>query len=473
MPDSDKSCRSKSDSTGLTVGFISLGCAKNLVDSEYMASTLLAEGLKLAPSPEDADVVLVNTCAFIDSAKEESIDAILEACALKEDGRCRSVVVAGCLPQRYGAGLCAELPEVDAFIGLDELDKIGTVIKQVISGESGIVRISPRSTALFEPPSDRILFSGGPCAYLKIAEGCSHGCAFCAIPAIRGPYRSRPVNGIVREAENLLENGVRELNLISQNSTLYGDDLDDGSDIAVLLRALASIGGEFWIRLLYGHPCHVSDELLSAIGELGQMCRYLDVPVQHSHPSVLKAMLREDDRYGGVAAMPARVRRGVPDIALRTTCLVGYPGETEAHFQHLLGYVIASEFDHLGVFTFSQQENTRAASLPNRPATETALERRERLMLAQQEIIARKGVKLLGKHDRILLERPASDGSGIWCGRSRRQAPDVDGQVAVAGVQEQLAPGGLVNVQYTSVSGYDMDAEATGADRAGHLPVSG
>lgn len=443
-----------------TVGFINLGCAKNLVDSEYMASRLLGEGLRLAATPEDADVMLVNTCAFIDSAKEESIDAILEACTLKEEGSCRNVVVTGCLPQRYGTKLCAELPEVDAFIGLDELDSIGTVIRKVLSGESGITRIPARATALFEPPSDRILFSGGPCAYLKIAEGCSHSCAFCTIPSIRGRYRSRPISGIVREAENLLGNGVRELDLVSQDSTLYGSDLDDGSDIAALLRALASIGGEFWVRLLYGHPCHVSDKLLAALGELPQVCRYLDLPIQHSHQFILKAMGREDDRYGGVGAMPTRVRAALPDVALRTTCLVGYPGETAAHFRHLLDYVVESEFDHLGVFTFSPQENTRAADLPDRPAVGTAVERREELMLAQQEIIARKGLKLLGKRDRILLERPASDGSDRWLGRSRRQAPDVDGQVVVAGLKEQAAPGDLVDVHYTVALGYDMEGEA-------------
>ncbi|MEI6514523.1 MAG: radical SAM protein, partial [bacterium] len=247
--------------TSITVGFISLGCAKNLVDSEHMASVLRAEGIALARSPEEADVILVNTCGFIGDAKAESVDAILRACDLKKAGGCRAVIVAGCLIQRYKAELQRAIPEVDAFIGLDQLPEIGRVVRRLAAGEHGILEVSAVSRKVFSPLPTRLILTGGPFAYLKIAEGCNHQCAFCAIPGIRGRYRSRGIPDIVREAETLLGQGIRELNLISQDTTRYGHDLKDGTNLPELLRQLGRIGGKFWIRLLYGHPAHLSDEL--------------------------------------------------------------------------------------------------------------------------------------------------------------------------------------------------------------------
>lgn len=441
-----------------SVGFISLGCAKNLVDSEHMATVLKAAQVRLAPSPEAADIILVNTCGFVGDAKEESIDAILRACALKVTGPCRAVIVAGCLIQRYRQQLQQALPEVDAFIGLDQLDEIASVVRRLEQGESGILRVSRVSRKVFNPLPSRIILTGGPFAYIKIAEGCNHQCAFCAIPGIRGRYRSRTIPSIVKEAETLLGRGIRELNLISQDTTRYGHDLKGGVDLPRLLRALGKLGGRFWIRLLYGHPAYVSDQLLDTMGEIPQVCRYLDVPVQHSHPEVLRAM----KRAGGAAAVrdfPERARRRLPGVTLRTTCLVGFPGETAAHFNDLLAFVRETRFDHLGVFVFSPEENTVASGLPHPVAAGTAHRRRAGLMEAQQDITFRKAAALKGGDDTALLLRAGRRGE--WVARSAGQAPDVDGQIRVKGLAAGAQAGGFVPVRYTGVAGYDLRATAS------------
>jgi ribosomal protein S12 methylthiotransferase len=437
--------------SAFSVGFVSLGCAKNLVDSEHMAAVLRAARVRLAPSPEDADIVLVNTCGFIGDAKQESIDAILKACALKQTGACRAVIVAGCLIQRYRRELQRAMPEVDAFIGLDELEEITGVVRRLERGESDILRVSRVSRKVFSPLPSRIVLTGGPFAYLKIAEGCNHQCAFCAIPGIRGRYRSRAIADIVREAETLLERGVGELNLISQDTTRYGHDLGN-ADLPKLLRALGRLGGRFWIRLLYGHPAHLSDELLEAMGEVPQVCRYLDVPIQHSHPDILRAMRRAGSAEA-VHAFPERARRRLPGVTLRTTCLVGFPGETAAHFKDLLAFVRETQFDRLGVFVFSPEEHTAAYGFPDRVPPAVAHRRRARLMAAQQEIVLRRAAALKGTRDTVLLVRREHDGT--WVARSARQAPDVDGVTRVAGARAGL----FAQVRYTGVEGYDLRAE--------------
>jgi len=441
----------------LSVGFISLGCAKNLVDSQVMAGCLLSAGITLAHSPEEADVIVVNTCSFIEDAREESIDAVLNACELKKTAHCRAVIVAGCLPQRYDAELAKSLPEVDAFIGLDELEEIADIVERVGRGESGVRRVSDRARALFEPSMPALVFTGGPFAYLKIAEGCNHGCTFCAIPGIRGDYRSRAIPAIVREAGELLENGLKELCLISQDITAYGRDLDDGTDLPGLLRALGEIGGEYWVRLLYGHPSGVRDDLLAAMSEVPGVCRYLDIPIQHSHPDILRAMGR-----GGTAThvheLAGRVRAALPDAALRTTCLVGFPGETEEHFLHLLDFIRENRFDHLGTFVYSPEEDTPAVAMPDRPDRDLAEERRERLMLAQKEIVTGKCGELIGREADILLERQHPDHDNVFIGRSERQAPEVDSVTFVEGVPADVGPGLFVSARYTEQIEYDMKA---------------
>ena len=440
-----------------SVGFISLGCAKNLVDSEHMATVLRTAHIRLAPSPEEADIILVNTCGFIGDAKQESIDAILRACALKQQGACRAVVVAGCLIQRYREQLRKAIPEVDAFIGLDQLDELDAIVRRLERGESGILRVSTVSRKIFNPLPSRIVLTGGPFAYVKIAEGCNHQCAFCAIPGIRGRYRSRSMRDIVHEAESLLASGIKELNLISQDTTRYGCDLD-GASLPKLLRALGRIGGRFWIRLLYGHPAHLSDELLETMGEIPQVCRYLDIPIQHAHPDMLRAMNRAG-RARAVRAFPERARRLLPGVTLRTTCLVGFPGETAAHMDELTGFLREAQFDHLGVFAFSREENTVAYDLPGQVSDAVARRHRARLMRVQQDIVFRKTEAMVGTKATALLLHPARGGG--WTARSASQAPDVDGVTLVRSIGKEVKAGRFVQICYAGAVGYDLHAVAT------------
>lgn len=443
----------------VTVGFISLGCAKNLVDSEHMASVLRAEGIGLAPSPEEADVILVNTCGFIGDAKEESIDAILGACARKQSGGCRAVVVAGCLIQRYRGELQRAIPEVDAFIGLDQLPAIGWIVKRLARGESGIMDVSAVSRKVFSPLPTRLVLTGGPFAYLKIAEGCNHRCAFCAIPAIRGRYRSRTPDDVVREAEALLGRGIRELNLISQDTTRYGHDLGGKASLPALLKRLGKLGGSFWIRLLYGHPAYLTDELLEVMGATPQVCRYLDIPIQHANEEVLRAMKRP----GGARAVreyPLRARARLPGVVLRTTCLTGFPGETAAQFNELVRYVKETGFDHLGVFAFSPEESTAAATMAGQVPSATGQRRRNKLMAVQQEIAFNRARSHRGESDEALLLKPLS--RGRWQARVRGQAHEVDGVTWVAGCGGGTKAGDLVPVRLTGASGYDLKAERIG-----------
>jgi len=457
----------------LSIGFVSLGCAKNLVDSQVMAGTLLAENLRLAPSPEEADIILINTCAFIEDARAEAAEAILRACQHKAAGGCRAVIVAGCLPQRYRDRIATTFPDVDAFVGVDELDRIGVIARQVAAGQRGIVAIGTGAPQrLFRPPQPALRFSGGPFAYLKVAEGCNHACAFCAIPGIRGRYRSRRVDELLAEARTLLDSGARELNLISQDTTSYGQDLRADkiaapSDLPALLRALDSLAGEFWIRVLYGYPARVTDELLDVMASSRHVCAYLDLPIQHSHPEMLRAMRRADS-IRAVAELPRRLRRSVPGITLRTTCLVGFPGETDAHFQHLLDYVEAAQFDHLGVFAFSPEEGTAAFGKADVPPAEIAAERRDRLLQLQRRVVDTRRRTLQGTlMQALLLAGPEKMTGGsrpqaaAWLARLPRQAPDVDGVTHVRGVLPGMRAGQFLPVRLVGGKGYDLAAEVT------------
>ena len=442
----------------ITVGFISLGCAKNLVDSEIIAAALMADGFRMAPAPDRADVVVVNTCAFIRDAKEESVDAVLEACSWKRKprGPCRAVLVAGCLPQRYRREIRALLPEVDAFMGLDELRRCGEIIRRVLRGERSVALISPRAQAVLEPPGNRLLFTGRPYAYVKIAEGCNHACAFCAIPQIRGRYRSRPISRIVAEAEELLGHGIRELNLIAQDITSYGCDLGARASLPALLRALGRVGGRFWIRLLYGYPACVTDALLDAISAVGQVCRYLDLPIQHSDTAVLRAMGRPDTE-NSLRRTFGRIRAALPGVTLRTTCLVGFPGETERQFQNLLAFLDEIRFDHVAVFTYSKEENTAAARLHCCVPPAEAKRRKQRLMLLQKRIVGEAALAQIGRIGELLVERYDRK-RRAWVARSRGQAPEVDGGVFLSAPESGLAPGALIRGRYVAAAGYDLRA---------------
>ena len=440
----------------LSVGFISLGCAKNLVDSQTMAGNLVAANITLAPTPEEADVVIVNTCSFIEDAREESMEMILSACQLKENGCCRAVLVAGCLPQRYRDRIQEALPDVDAFIGLDQLDRVPEIVRALDAGENNIVEISERAEKLFDPVVP-VVFSGGAHAYLKIAEGCNHKCAFCAIPGIRGQHRSRTLKQIMTEAVSLLDKGFRELDIISQDVMSYGRDLRDASSLAGLLRELGTLGGDFWVRLLYGYPSLITDELLEVMATHAQICHYIDVPIQHSHPDVLHAM-RRGSTAPHVAQMVTRLRTAMPDVTVRTTCLVGFPGETEAHFQHLLQFCKDTRFDHLGAFVFSPEEGTRAYDMDAMPPLDVAEDRYARLMEQQKQIADANNQARIGQRVRILLETEDDADGNIWSGRGPHQAPEVDGNTFVENIPPELGLGDFVDAVFTGTHDYDMRA---------------
>ncbi len=453
------------------MGFISLGCAKNLVDTEHIAACLRADGVDLAPSPETADAIVINTCGFIAPARRESLETIRRACARRRAGLCRWVLVGGCLAQREGRALARELPEVSAFFGLDQLDQVGGLIRRLAAGEARIQAIGARVERLFDPRADRLVFTGGPYAFVKIAEGCDHRCGFCSIPLFRGRYRSRSISAIVRECEGLLERGVRELNLIAQDVTAYGSDRTRGGRLCALLRSLGRLGRGFWIRLLYAYPTGIDPALLDTMGEVKQVCRYLDVPIQHSHPEILRAMGR-GETVGPIEALSGRIRAALPGAVVRTTCLVGYPGETAAHFRQLADHLEAADFDHLGVFPFYPEAGTPAMRLSaRRVSARCAAERRRVLLRAQQRRVWARARAAIGEPTRLLLEKP--DGRpGGWLARSAGQAPEVDGWTRLGGVPGSARPGDFIDARWTGYDGYDRMARATIADREKRRGVS-
>lgn len=441
----------------VSVGFISLGCSKNLVDSQVMAGYLKRGQITLAPSPEEADVILVNTCAFIEAAREEAAEAILSACAHKESGRCRAVIVTGCMVQRYRERLIRAFPDVDAFLGVDELERVVEVVGRVAESERcGVIAAKGDPVKVYDPVYPTLLFTGGPFAYLKLAEGCNHRCAYCAIPGIRGHFRSRAVDGLVKEASDMVGAGVREINLIAQDVLQYGLDKRGAPTIADLMRRIDAVEGEFRFRVLYGYPSSVTGEVLEVLNTARHVCKYLDLPVQHSHPDILRAM----NRGAAVAAtenLAARLREAVPGLVLRTTCLVGFPGETEEHFGHLMEYIRQSEFDHVGVFAFSPEEGTPAFEMDATPDPEVAGERCQRLMALQKKIVRERVRALKGTVDTALLLRREGD---VWMARLPRQAPDVDGETRVSHVPRQAKAGDFVRVEITGGRGYDLTARA-------------
>jgi ribosomal protein S12 methylthiotransferase len=443
----------------LTVGLVSLGCSKNLVDTQVMCGVLLTEGVELAPNPDEADVVLINTCAFIQSARDEADAEIRRAIGLKAEGKIGAIVVSGCLAQRYGKEVAEKYPDVDAWLGIDHLEELADVVKRVArkgaDRKRAILKVSGPATALFEPRVPALSLAGGPFAYLKIAEGCNHACAYCAIPGIRGHLRSRKIDDIAAEAEELLATGVRELDIVAQDVTAYGRDKRGGGRLPELLCALDGFGGKYRTRILYGYPSLVDDALLNCFSSLKHLCRYIDIPVQHSHPDILRAM-RRADTVKHVASLPARLRAACPGIAIRTTCLVGFPGETEEHFRHLCDYVRESRFDALGVFAFSCEEGTAAAAMPNQVPAGVAEERRDRLMRIQRKVQREAAKSRIGTKTTAMLLRPTSHGR--WEARTDWQAPDVDGITFVAGCGPKAAPGDLMKVEIEAVRGYDLSA---------------
>ena len=441
-----------------SIGIVSLGCSKNLADSEVMAGLLLKAGHTLAPTPDRADVILVNTCAFIEPARAEAAENILAACAHKADGHCRAVVVTGCMPQRYREQMAEAFPDVDAFLGVDELDRLPEVLKALTKRRRAAlpVTIAPGlPTRTFDKPIPALRLTGPVFAYMKIAEGCNHACAFCAIPLFRGRLRSRPVDALLDEARALIETGCREINLVAQDVTAYGKDRRDGSSLASLLRELDALDGDFWVRWLYGFHNHVTDELLEVMAGARHIVPYFDLPIQHCAPDILRAM-RRADTIKAIETFPARLRAAVPGATLRTTCMVGFPGETEDHFKALLDYVQAVRFDRLGAFIFSPEEGTAAADLPDLPPPEVAQRRHRELMETQARIAHELDRARVGSRGRALIvDYRGADGA---VARLPHQAPEVDGLTRIAHVPDSVKPGDFVDVRVTGRRGYDLTA---------------
>src|SRR2546430_2080787 len=441
------------------VGFSSLGCHKNLVDSEVMMGQLKQNGYQITANAEDADTVVVNTCGFIDSAKKESIEAILEAARLKTDGKATRLIVAGCLVERYRDELKASMPEVDAFIGTSQITDILKVCDRKTDTRSlPVVSLGNQSaTYLYDESTPRVLATPSHYAFIKIAEGCDRPCAFCFIPQMRGHFRSRRFGSIVAEAQQLAEEGVKELILVAQDSSRYGEDLGKQDALAGLLRELSHLDGIEWVRVMYTYPTHISNAFLDVLAEEPKAVKYLDMPLQHASQNVLKLMKRGGNR-ASLERLIERVRRRVPGIAVRTTFITGFPGETDEDFEELLGFVRKVEFDRVGVFTYSDEEGTPAFDLPNKDDPKIAKQRRARLMKEQAKISRRKNKARIGEIVRVLFEGESNESELLWQGRMETQAPDIDGCVLINDAPEGMIPrpGQIVNVLIEEAQEYDL-----------------
>ena len=441
------------------LGMISLGCAKNLVDSEVMLGHLAAGGWTFVRDPREADVLVVNTCSFIGPAREESIQAILEAAEYKKTGRLQRLIVAGCLVQRYAQELQRELPEVDAFVGLDQLDRIIGAAEPEAAGPPVELPVWSRSSYLYDDRVPRRRATPHWTAYVKIAEGCDHTCSFCAIPAFRGSFRSRQPDSILREARQLAQEGVREINLIAQDSSHYGRDLQRKDGLAHLLEGLDQVELLRWIRVHYLYPNTISERLIETMARARRVVDYVDLPLQHADPDALRRM-----RRGGSAASHLKLlssfREAMPKPALRSTFIVGFPGETESEFEALLDFVRTVRFHHLGVFTYSHEDGTSAFGLEDDVPESVKQERRDRLMECQQRIAFERNHELLQQQVEVLVEGAHADTEHLLVGRMQSQAPDVDGQILI---NEGLAePGEFVMVELSETAGYDLVGRIVG-----------
>jgi ribosomal protein S12 methylthiotransferase len=441
------------------VGFVSLGCPKNLVDSEVMMGQLKQNGYQITADAEEADTVVVNTCGFIDAAKKESIEAILEAARLKTEGKAKRLVVAGCLVERYRDELKAEMPEVDAFIGTSQISDILKVCDPRTNTRSlPVIPLGNQSaTYLYDESTPRVLATPSHYAYIKIAEGCDRPCAFCFIPQMRGHFRSRRFGSIIAEAHQLAEEGVKELILVAQDSSRYGEDLGKQDALAHLLRELSHVKGIEWVRVMYTYPTHISDAFLDVLGEEPKAVKYLDMPLQHASQDVLRRMKRGGNR-ASLEHLIEHVRRRVPGIAVRTTFITGFPGETDHDFEELLSFVRSVEFDRVGVFAYSDEEGTPAYGLANKVDPKIAKERRARLMREQLRISRRKNQSRVGETVRVLFEGESNESELLWQGRMATQAPDIDGCVLINDAPDDLVPqpGQFVNVLIEAAQEYDL-----------------
>lgn len=434
--------------------FISLGCDKNLVDSEMMLGMLGEKGYSFTDDEAEADIVVVNTCCFINDAKEESINTLLEMAQLKESGQIRALIAAGCLAQRYREEIQQEIPQVDAIVGTTAIDKIASAIEEALGGAGQ--NYYEDINAVPVTGKKRIVTTGGHFAYLKIAEGCNKHCTYCIIPKVRGSYRSVPMESLVEEAKKLAEAGVKELILVAQETTLYGVDLYGEKALPRLLHELAKISGIYWIRILYCYPEEITNELITAIAEEPKVCHYLDIPIQHASDSILKRMGRRTDQEQ-LRRMIGRLREAIPDICLRTTLITGFPGETREDQEELLRFVDEMEFDRLGVFTYSQEEDTAAALMADQIEEELKEERRDEIMELQQEIAFEKAEDMVGRTLLVMVEGKIAD-EDAYVTRTYRDAPNVDGYLFL-NTTATLMTGDFVKVLVTGSNEYDLIGE--------------
>jgi ribosomal protein S12 methylthiotransferase len=453
----------------MKVGLVSLGCPKNLVDSEVMLGLAQEAGHELTNDAAGADVLVVNTCAFIDRAKQESIDTILEMAQHKKDGNCRRLIVTGCLAERYRDELKKEIPEIDAVLGTGEVpDIVGAIgsgsaaarpLHFFRGAESQIPNPKSLPTYIYDADTPRLLATPKHYAYVKIAEGCDYKCAFCIIPKLRGQYRSRPAESIVREARSLAARGVKELLLISQDTTFYGIDRGERGALARLLRALNEVDGLEWIRLLYLYPTTIDEDTLAAMAECDKVCKYIDLPLQHASNGMLKRMKRPGTRQS-YDALLERIRRRVPGVALRTTFIVGFPGETEADVEELCRFIGDHAFDHVGVFTYSHEEGTSAFELPDDVPAKTKAARRNRVMSLQKRLVKARQRGRIGERARILVEGPSSDHDLVLRGRLAAQAPDIDASVFLTECDPSaFVAGDFAEVEIVGARDYDLIAK--------------
>ena len=434
--------------------FISLGCDKNLVDTEVMLGMLASRGYEMTNDEQEADIIVINTCCFIHDAKEESIQNILEMAEYKKNGSAKALIVTGCMAERYRQEILDEIPEVDEVLGTTAYDRILDAVDAALAGQHEVMTADLDALPL--PETKRLVTTGGHFAYLKIAEGCDKHCTYCIIPKIRGNFRSVPMERLLKEAQDLAEQGVKELILVAQETTLYGKDLYGEKSLHKLLRELCKISGLRWIRILYCYPEEITDELIQVIKEEDKICNYLDLPIQHASDRILKRMGRRTTQ-AELVEIVNKLRREIPDIVLRTTLISGFPGETQEDHEELMSFVDEMEFDRLGVFTYSPEEDTPAATMPDQVAEEVKEARRDEIMELQQEISYDKGTDRIGQELLVMIEGKVADESA-YIGRTYGDAPKVDGYIFVQ-TGELLMTGDFAKVRVTGALEYDLIGE--------------
>ena len=437
-----------------TVSLVSLGCPKNLVDAEVMLGHLPVERFSIITDESAADIIIVNTCAFIRDAQEESVETILEVADYKKNGRCKLLIVSGCMPQRYQKELEKELPEVDFFMGTADAPRIVELLDRHLEG--GPQQEIGLPDYLYDHTTPRVTSSPYYSAYVKIAEGCANHCSYCVIPSIRGTLRSRTIESVVAETKRLVGNGVKEINLIAQDVTAFGAERGNGPELPALLRELVKIEGLVWLRLLYAYPDGITDELLDLIAAEEKICSYLDLPIQHIDDRILAAMNRRVDE-SDIRALLQRIRTRIPEMTLRTSLIVGFPGESDAQFRKLLAFVEEGHFERLGAFRYSREDGTPAAKLDNQVPERTKQARVKRLMKAQARVSLKKNLALKGRIEPTLIEGYSEETELLLRGRSVRQAPDVDGQVYITSGKADV--GDIINLKITDSSEHDLIGE--------------